>query len=136
MEKESAFSKINAILLVVVVVLVGALVGLVVITVKKSKVVTMTTSAAEPAANTVKMASNEVPVVKGIFGITELQVPLGTPIMWSNREGGGYTLISMNKIFPEQQLEAGKSFSYAIQKPGEYFFGIKGENSILRVVVR
>lgn len=134
-QQENAFSKINAILIVVVVVLVGGLVGLVLTSLRREREMNVL-SAREPASNTVKMASNEVPIIQGTFGITDMQIEPRTPILWSNRGQTGVMLVSVSNNFHEQSIPAGKSFSYAFERPGEYFFTIKRYEGILRVVVK
>lgn len=135
MPQENAFSKLNSILVIVAIVLTGALAGLGVSLMHKQVQKGQLLGVRDPAQNTVKMAGNEVAIVTGIFGTTEIHTRPGTPILWSNRDTNPITLISQNNLFAEQIIEGEKSFSFAISRPGEYFFTVKGTQSMLRVIV-
>lgn len=61
-----------------------------------------------------------VSINKSIFDPVEIKVPLGTTIIWTNRDSVPQALISDQDVFQSPLLKPGETFSYTFNQKGEY----------------
>ncbi len=60
------------------------------------------------------------------FGMTPLEVPVGTTVTWTNRDDIPHTVASTTKVFKSGPLDTGDSFSYTFSAAGtfEYYCSV------------
>jgi plastocyanin len=77
-----------------------------------------------PAATVKKvaLAANEVVIDDFHFGPTELMVPVGTKVVWTNDDSDPHTVVSAAdpKLLKSPPLDTGDSFAFTFDKPGTY----------------
>jgi plastocyanin len=64
----------------------------------------------------------EVKVDNFSFGPVTLTVPVGTTVMWTNRDDIPHTIVSTDdpKAFKSKVLDTDEKFSFTFSKPGTY----------------
>lgn len=69
-----------------------------------------------------KAAANEVIIDDFRFGPTELTVPVGTKVVWTNDDSDAHTVTSEAdpKLLKSPPLDTGDSFAFTFDKPGTY----------------
>jgi plastocyanin len=72
---------------------------------------------AKAQANT---AVVEVKIDNFSFGPATITVPVGTTVVWTNRDDIPHTVVSDDKIFKSKVLDTDEKFSYTFSKPGNY----------------
>ena len=65
-------------------------------------------------------AQVEVKIDNFSFGPTEVTVPVGTTVVWTNRDDIPHTVVSTEKVFKSRVLDTDDKFSYQFTKPGTY----------------
>ena len=77
-----------------------------------------------PAATVKKVAvaANEVVIDDFNFGPTELTVPVGTKVVWTNDDSDPHTVMSAAdpKLLKSPPLDTGDLFAFTFDKPGTY----------------
>ena len=75
-----------------------------------------------PALSRTKAAPNEVVIDNYNFGPTELVVPIGTKVTWTNDDSDAHTVTSEAdpKLLKSPPLDTGDSFAFTFDKPGTY----------------
>ncbi|HKW52681.1 MAG TPA: cupredoxin family copper-binding protein [Stellaceae bacterium] len=75
-----------------------------------------------PTVRKVMAAANEVVIDDFHFGPTELTVPVGTKVMWTNDDPDPHTVTSEAdpKLLKSPPLDTGDSFAFTFDKPGTY----------------
>ena len=54
------------------------------------------------------------------FGPTEVTVPAGTTITWTNHDDIPHTVVSTDKVFKSKVLDTDEKFSFTFATPGTY----------------
>jgi len=54
------------------------------------------------------------------FGPTELTVPVGTTVTWTNRDDIPHTVVSTDKVFKSKVLDTDEKFSFTFNTAGTY----------------
>jgi plastocyanin len=54
------------------------------------------------------------------FGPTELTVPVGTTVTWTNHDDIPHTVVSTDKVFKSKVLDTDDRFSFTFSDPGTY----------------
>jgi plastocyanin len=69
-----------------------------------------------------KASTMEVKVDNFSFGPVTLTVPVGTTVMWTNRDDIPHTIVSTDdpKAFKSKVLDTDEKFSFTFSKPGTY----------------
>jgi plastocyanin len=69
-----------------------------------------------------KASTMEVKVDNFSFGPVTLTVPVGTTVMWTNRDDIPHTIVSTDdpKVFKSKVLDTDEKFSFTFSKPGTY----------------
>lgn len=67
-----------------------------------------------------KPGTMEVKIDNFSFGPTELTVPVGTIVMWTNRDDIPHTVVSTDKVFKSKVLDTDEKFSYTFTQPGTF----------------
>jgi plastocyanin len=62
----------------------------------------------------------EVKIDNFSFGPATLAVPVGTTVVWTNRDDIPHTVVSDDKIFKSKVLDTDEKFFYTFTKPGTY----------------
>ena len=62
----------------------------------------------------------EVKIDNFSFGPGTVTVPVGTTVVWTNRDDIPHTVVSDDKIFKSKVLDTEEKFSYTFTKPGSY----------------
>lgn len=75
-----------------------------------------------PALSRTKAAPDEVVIDNYNFGPTELTVPVGTKVTWTNDDSDTHTVTSEAdpKVLKSPPLDTGDSFAFTFDKPGTY----------------
>ena len=69
-----------------------------------------------------KMSTMEVKIDNFSFGPVTLTVPVGTTVMWTNRDDIPHTIVSTDdpKAFKSKVLDTDEKFSFTFSKAGTY----------------
>jgi plastocyanin len=67
-----------------------------------------------------KPETTEVKIDNFSFGPTELTVPVGTTVTWTNRDDIPHTVVSTDKVFKSKVLDTDEKFSFTFSKAGTY----------------
>jgi plastocyanin len=62
----------------------------------------------------------EVKIDNFSFGPGTVTVPVGTTVVWTNRDDIPHTVVSDDKVFKSKVLDTDEKFSYTFTKPGTY----------------
>ena len=62
----------------------------------------------------------EVRIDNFSFGPTEVTVPAGTTITWTNHDDIPHTVVSTDKVFKSKVLDTDEKFSFTFSTPGTY----------------
>ena len=62
----------------------------------------------------------EVKIDNFSFGPTEITVPVGTTVTWTNRDDIPHTVLSTDKVFKSKVLDTDEKFSFTFSKAGTY----------------
>jgi plastocyanin len=73
------------------------------------------TAADQPSA-----ASAEVKIDNFSFGPPTLTVPVGTTVVWTNRDDIPHTVVSTDGVFKSKVRDTDEKFSYTFTKAGTY----------------
>ena len=68
----------------------------------------------------------EVKIDNFSFGPTEITVPVGTTVTWTNRDDIPHTVVSTDKFFKSKVLDTDEKFSYTFSAAGtnDYFCSV------------
>jgi plastocyanin len=72
------------------------------------------------AAQDKTAATAEVKIDNFSFGPTALTVPVGTAVIWTNRDDIPHTVVSTEGVFKSKALDTDDKFSFVFTKPGTY----------------
>jgi plastocyanin len=72
------------------------------------------------AAPQQKSDASEVKIDNFSFGPTELTIPAGTTVTWTNRDDIPHTVVSTDKVFKSKVLDTDEKFSFKFEKAGNY----------------
>jgi amicyanin len=67
-----------------------------------------------------KPEMTEVKIDNFSFGPSELTVPVGTTVTWTNRDDIPHTVVSTEKVFKSKVLDTDEKFSFTFSKAGTY----------------
>jgi plastocyanin len=67
-----------------------------------------------------KLQTLEVKIDNFSFGPTEITVPVGTTVTWTNRDDIPHTVVSTDKVFKSKVLDTDEKFSFIFSKAGTY----------------
>ena len=67
-----------------------------------------------------KVQTLEVKIDNFSFGPTEITVPVGTTVTWTNRDDIPHTVVSTDKVFKSKVLDTDEKFSFTFSKAGTY----------------
>jgi plastocyanin len=56
------------------------------------------------------------------FGPTEVSIPAGTTVTWTNNDDVPHVVASDDKLFKSKPLDTDDHFSYTFTKPGTYVY--------------
>jgi plastocyanin len=62
----------------------------------------------------------EVRIDNFSFGPTEVTVPAGTTVTWTNHDDIPHTVVSTDKVFKSKVLDTDEKFSFTFATPGTY----------------
>src|SRR5215470_9340590 len=74
-------------------------------------------SAAGPPQNS---KSVDVKIDNFTFGPADLTVPVGTTVVWTNRDDIPHTVVSTEKVFKSKVLDTDETFSFTFNSAGTY----------------
>jgi plastocyanin len=79
----------------------------------------------------------EVRIDNFSFGPTEVTVPAGTTVTWTNHDDIPHTVVSTDKVFKSKVLDTDEKFSFTFSTPGTYpYFCSIHPKMTGRVIVR
>jgi len=67
-----------------------------------------------------KTEATEVKIDNFSFGPATLTVPVGTTIVWTNRDDIPHTVVSTDGVFKSKVLDTDEKFSFTFSKAGTY----------------
>ena len=67
-----------------------------------------------------KPETTEVKIDNFSFGPSDLTVPVGTTVTWTNRDDIPHTVVSTDKVFKSKVLDTDEKFSFTFSKAGTY----------------
>ena len=67
-----------------------------------------------------KPETAEVKIDNFSFGPSDLTVPVGTTVTWTNRDDIPHTVVSTDKVFKSKVLDTDEKFSFTFSKAGTY----------------
>ena len=67
-----------------------------------------------------KVEAPDVKIDNFSFGPSELTVPAGTTVTWTNRDDIPHTVVSTDKVFKSKVLDTDDKFSFKFDKAGTY----------------
>jgi amicyanin len=67
-----------------------------------------------------KAITMEVKIDNFSFGPTEIKVPVGTTVTWTNRDDIPHTVVSTEKVFKSKVLDTDEMFSFTFTQSGTY----------------
>ena len=67
-----------------------------------------------------KLEMAEVKIDNFSFEPTELRVPVGTSVTWTNRDDIPHTVVSTDKVFKSKVLDTDEKFSYTFTQAGSF----------------
>lgn len=67
-----------------------------------------------------KVQTLEVKIDNFSFGPTEITLPVGTTVTWTNRDDIPHTVVSTDKVFKSKVLDTDEKFSFTFSKAGTY----------------
>ena len=67
-----------------------------------------------------KAETTEVKIDNFSFGPATLTVPVGTTIVWTNRDDIPHTVVSTDGVFKSKVLDTDEKFSFTFTKAGTY----------------
>ena len=67
-----------------------------------------------------KSVAADVKIDNFSFGPQELKVPVGTTVIWTNRDDIPHTVVSTDGAFKSKVLDTDEKFSFTFTKPGTY----------------
>jgi plastocyanin len=70
---------------------------------------------AQPAS-----ATRDIKIDNFTFGPAELTVPVGTTVMWANRDDIPHTVVSTDKAFKSKVLDTEEKFSFTFSTRGTF----------------
>jgi plastocyanin len=74
-------------------------------------------------ANDQPSAANvDVKIDNFSFGPQTLTVPVGTTVVWTNRDDIPHTVVSTDGVFKSKVQDTDEKFSYTFTKPGTYSY--------------
>jgi plastocyanin len=56
------------------------------------------------------------------FGPAAVTVPVGTTVIWTNRDDIPHTVVSTDGVFKSKALDTDDQFSFVFSKPGTYSY--------------
>jgi amicyanin len=56
------------------------------------------------------------------FGPTDITVPVGATVTWTNRDDIPHTIVSTEKAFKSKVLDTDEKFSFTFTQPGTYSY--------------
>ena len=65
-------------------------------------------------------AARDIKIDNFTFGPAELTVPVGTTVMWANRDDIPHTVVSTDKAFKSKVLDTDGKFSFTFSTPGTF----------------
>jgi plastocyanin len=75
---------------------------------------------ASAAANSAAESAGQVTIHNYAFGPSELTVPVGTTVTWTNKDDEAHTVTSETKAFKSSALDTDDTFSFTFNEPGTY----------------
>ena len=72
------------------------------------------------SAGSPNSAANEVKIDNFSFTPTNVTIPAGTTVTWTNNDDIPHTIVSDDKLFKSKVLDTDEKFSYTFTKPGTY----------------
>ena len=67
-----------------------------------------------------KVQTTEVKIDNFSFGPTEITVPVGTTVTWTNHDDIPHTVVSTDKVFKSKVLDTDEKFSFTFSNAGSY----------------
>jgi plastocyanin len=67
-------------------------------------------------------ANVDVKIDNFSFGPQTLTVPVGTTVVWTNRDDIPHTVVSTDGVFKSKVQDTDEKFSYTFTKPGTYSY--------------
>ena len=64
----------------------------------------------------------EVRIDNFSFGPTEVTVPAGTTVTWTNHDDIPHTVVSTDKVFKSKVLDTDEKYSFTFATPGTYAY--------------
>jgi plastocyanin len=69
-----------------------------------------------------KSAPAEIKIDNFSFSPAELRVPVGTTVVWTNRDDIPHTVVSTDKVFKSKVLDTDEKYSFTFGTAGTYAF--------------
>lgn len=83
---------------------------------------TLPSSCASEASTDTTAAAEAVTIVDFAFGPTELDIPTGTTVVWTNEDVAPHTATAADGAFDSGRIDNGGTFSHTFDTPGEYAY--------------
>jgi plastocyanin len=77
------------------------------------------------SADAAAPSAQQVVIEQFEFAPAALTVPVGTTVIWTNRDGTIHTVTSTTKVFASDGLDQGGTFSHTFTAPGTYPYSCK-----------
>jgi plastocyanin len=62
----------------------------------------------------------KVEIENFLFQPSDISIPVGTTVIWTNRDGVPHTATSNDGVWDSGNLSEGESFSFTFEEPGTY----------------
>ena len=80
------------------------------------------TAAAVTVSATRTAETRDIKIDNFTYGPADLTVPVGTTVMWANRDDIPHTVVSTDKVFKSKVLDTDEKFSYTFSTPGTFSY--------------
>jgi plastocyanin len=91
--------------------------------------------AASPMASPGVGNTVAVAIVDYGFDAAEMEVPVGTTVIWTNTGGVIHTTTAQDSLWDSGILNTGEAFSYTFTEPGTYAYGCALHPKMLATIV-
>jgi plastocyanin len=72
---------------------------------------------------------NEIWLEYKAFNPTQLTIPAGTTVTFTNKDNANHTVTSSNHLFDSGKIKSGDTYTYTFSTPGTYYFGCNYHSS-------
>ena len=74
------------------------------------------------AAAQSKAAATDVKIDNFTYGPSEVKIPAGATVTWTNRDDIPHTVVSSDKVFKSKVMDTDEKYSFTFQTAGTYTY--------------